>query len=105
MEYYTSGEEDPVGRYHVKYSNLPEADKQKRVRHLWFLAYKKARGASVVVRKQYEQNNRIFTAGYKTIANVNYIQEQKQKLGNIEDVPEMDDVEHECLISTNNRAK
>ena len=27
LEAYTSGEEDPIGTYHVKFSNLPEADK------------------------------------------------------------------------------
>jgi hypothetical protein len=51
LEAYTSGEEDPIGTYHVKFSNLPEADKLKRVRHLWHITYKKARGATIIVRK------------------------------------------------------
>lgn len=70
---YSSGESSDDGQFVIKYSHLPEPDKQRRMLWLWERAYKKAKGASIIIRKQIYQNNKIYVDGYWNRNNVNYI--------------------------------
>ena len=48
---YTSGDSDENGAFHVPIQKLPKNELKERILFLWRLAYKKARGASIIVSK------------------------------------------------------
>jgi len=75
---YSSGESDANPAFHVPLSRLPEVDKRQRILWLWSLAYKKARGASVIIQKHVDQNNKIYLDGFAHRENVNYLKNQQE---------------------------
>ena len=58
--------------YDIQYSLLPENEKQKRVIRLWELTFKRLRGATIIVRKLYENNDKIFNAGFNQKKHLRY---------------------------------
>ena len=74
---YSSGASDQEGQFFVKYKMLPEADKKERMLWLWERAFKKAKGASIIIRKHIYQNNKIYVDGFANRRNVNFIQLQQ----------------------------
>ena len=53
---YSSGISDKVGIFKLKYHELSKREKLKRVMWLWKKTYAKAKGASTIIRKHYDQN-------------------------------------------------
>lgn len=53
---YSSGISDQVGIFKLKYHELSKREKLKRVKWLWKSTYAKAKGASAIIRKHYDQN-------------------------------------------------
>lgn len=58
IDNYSSGESEEG--FSVKFSKLPQKEKEERLFYLWMLAFKKAKAAAVIVRKHIYINQRIF---------------------------------------------
>ena len=67
---YSSG--DSEEGFHVPYHKLPKKEKDERIFYLWMQAFRKAKGASVIVRKHIYLNSHIYTQGYINEKNVKY---------------------------------
>jgi hypothetical protein len=58
--------------FEIPFKQLSDQEKKERVKMLWKIAFGKAKGAALVIRKVFEQNDRIFTGGYKSKENLRY---------------------------------
>lgn len=69
-ESYTSGESDEQSNFHVPFNMLPKKDKKKRIIFMWGMAFKKAKGSSLIIRKLFDQQSRIYLGGFANKNNV-----------------------------------
>ena len=80
---YSEGESGE--NFAIPYGKLPNKEKRERILWFWNIAFKKAKGAAIIVRKQLYQNNRIYLDGYKEIQHVNYYLQKNE----VEDDPDL----------------
>ena len=105
---YSSGESPTyeTAHFHIPYGRLASADQRLRITWLWHTAYRKAFGASLILRKVESQNKRVYIDGFNRPANLrSAIQPSASDGFTAEVTNEEKATKAKCIILPGNRIK
>jgi len=70
---YSSGSNESNDGFEKKFSEIKsQEEKEQRVKFLWSLAYRKAKGASIIIARIKEKSQKLFLNGFSDKRNITF---------------------------------